>query len=350
MEKTFIPKDLWLRFGCFLSGHNYQILSECSEASKRDQKKITSALVIITLIWSIIGYIFSNKYLNFGPWLSLLGSAFMAVLIVQIERQIILSAKLNSWAKFFRVLLGIIVAVIGASIIDQYLFANDIQKIAQASVEAKALKESNIAKNVYQTAIAQLDSTIMVEKINYQKIQTQVLKLPATLAGGGGGKRFDAEGNLISEQQSSRIPNPEISNLRAFQASIASKISVLENEKIQKGQQYATEVKNKAKEILSRKPGFLDELNALINYLMEFDPYPTALIFYLIWFFFFLLIESLVLIIKSNHHENDYEKVIDYQQNIRIRRLMALEDKRNAALGADSMIGSTSHLIQNLPK
>ncbi|MHA8088096.1 DUF4407 domain-containing protein [Aquirufa sp. Wall-65K1] len=350
MEKKNTPSDLWLRFGCFLSGHNYQILSECSEASKRDQKKITSALVIITLIWSIIGYIFSNKYLNFGPWFSLFGSLFMAVLIVQIERQIILSAKLNHWAKFFRVLLGIIVAVIGASIIDQYLFANDIEKIAQASVEAKALKESNIARNSYQTAVAQLDSTILVEKLNFQKLQSQILRLPATLAGGGGGKKYDSAGNLISEQQSSRIPNPEISNLRTFQAAIASKISVLENEKMQKGQQYAAEVKNKAKEILSRKPGFLDELNALINYLLEFDPYPTALIFYLIWFFFFLLIESLVLIIKSNHHENDYEKVVDYQQHIRIRRLMALEDQRNAALGSNSMISSSSNLIHNLPK
>lgn len=350
MKNFFLASDWWLRFGCFLSGHNYQILSECSEASKRDQKKITSAMVIITIIWSIIGYIFSNKYLNFGPWFSIFGSIFMAVLIVQIERQIILSAKLNHWAKFFRVLLGIIVAIIGASIIDQYLFANDIQKIAQASVESKALKESNIAKNAYQSAIGQLDSTITLEKINYQKLQTQILRLPATLAGGGGGKKYDASGNLISEQQSSRIPNPEIANLRAFQSAIQSKIILLEKEKIQKGEAYALEVKNKAQEILNRQPGFLDELNALINYLLDFDPYPTALIFYLIWFLFFLLIESLVLIIKSSHHENDYEKVVDYQQNIRIRRLMALEDKRNAALGSDAMINSSSSLLNNLPK
>jgi hypothetical protein len=87
MEKFKIPKDLWLKFGCFLSGHNYQILSECSEASKRDQKKITAALVIITLIWSIIGFIFSNKYLNFGILGSIVGAGFMATLIVQIERQ-----------------------------------------------------------------------------------------------------------------------------------------------------------------------------------------------------------------------------------------------------------------------
>ncbi len=60
MEKFKMPSDLWLKFGCFLSGHNYKILSECSEASKRDQKKITSALVIIALIRSIIGFIFSS--------------------------------------------------------------------------------------------------------------------------------------------------------------------------------------------------------------------------------------------------------------------------------------------------
>lgn len=350
MEKFKIPKDLWLRFGCFLSGHNYQILSECSEASKRDQKKITAALVIITLIWSIIGFIFSNKYLNFGIIGSAVGAAFMATLIVQIERQIILTSKLNNWAKFFRVLLGIIVATIGASIIDQYLFANDINDIAKKKVYSEAIVESKNDQIAYNNTFSQIDSSITANKDKITQLEASVNKLPKTVASGGGGTVFDANGNVISRQNGNRLPNPEIEQLRNQQNSLIDRNNELERSKIKNEADFNNAQKIKQDEISKRNPGFLKELNALIEYLLTFDPYPTALIFYLIWFFFFILIESLVLIIKSSDHENDYDKIVQYQQKIREQRLMILEDKRNAALGSDQNIDATNSLITNIPK
>ncbi len=350
MEKFKMPKDLWLRFGCFLSGHNYQILSECSEASKRDQKKITAALVIITLIWSIIGFIFSNKYLNFGIFGSIVGAGFMATLIVQIERQIILTSKLNNWAKFFRVLLGIIVATIGASIIDQYLFANDINDIAKKKVYSEAIVESKNDQIAYNNTFKQIDSSIISNKDKITLLETSINKLPKTVASGGGGTVFDANGNVLSRQNGNRIPNPEIEQLRNQQNSLIDRNNELERSKIKNEADFNNAQKIKQEEISKRNPGFLKELNALIEYLLTFDPYPTALIFYLIWFFFFILIESLVLIIKSSDHENDYDKIVQYQQKIREQRLMILEDKRNAALGSDQNIDATNSLITNIPK
>lgn len=350
MEKLKIPKDLWLRFGCFLSGHNFQILSECSEASKRDQKKITSALVIITLIWSIIGFIFSQKYLNFGIWGSICGAAFMATLIVQIERQIILTNKLNNWAKFFRVLLGIIVATIGASIIDQYLFANDINDIAKKKVFSEAIIESKNDQIAYSNTFLLIDSSINVNKNKIDQIDFKISKLPKTVPSGGGGTVFDSKGNVISRQRGNRIPNPEIEQLRNQQNLIINRVDELEKSKIKNEADFNNAQKIKQIEISKRNPGFLKELNALIEYLLTFDPYPTALIFYLIWFFFFVLIESLILIIKSSDHENDYDKIVQYQQKIREQRLMVLEEKRNAALGSDQNIDASNNIIKNIPK
>ena len=350
MEKFKLPKDIWLRFGCFLSGHNYQILSECSEASKRDQKKITSALVIITLIWSIIGFIFSNKYLNFGVFGSIIGAAFMATLIVQIERQIILTHKLNNWAKFFRVLLGVIVATIGASIIDQYLFANDINDIAKKKVYSEAIVESKNDQIAYSNTFSQIDSSINLNKVKITQIEASINKLPKTVPSGGGGVVFDSNGKVIGRQNGNRIPNPEIEQLRTQQNSIIDRTNELERSKIKNEADFNNAQKLKQEEISKRNPGFLKELNALIEYLFNFDPYPTALIFYLIWFFFFILIESLVLIIKSSDHENDYDKIVAYQQKIREQRLMILEDKRNAALGSDQNIDASNSLINSTPK
>lgn len=350
MEKLKIPKDLWLRFGCFLSGHSYAILSECSEASKRDQKKITSALVIITLIWSIIGFIFSNKYLNFGILGSAFGSAFMATLIVQIERQIILTHKLNNWAKLFRVLLGIIVATIGASIIDQYLFANDINDIAKKRVYSEAIIESKNDQIAYNNTFKQIDSSITTNKEKISLLEISISKLPKSIPSGGGGTIYDINGKVISKQNGNRIPNPEIEQLRNQQNSLIDRNNELERSKIKNEADFNNAQKLKQLEISNRNPGFLKELNALIEYLFTFNPYPTALIFYLIWFFFFILIESLVLIIKSSDHENDYDKIVAYQQKIREQRLMALEDKRNAALGSDQNIDQSNSLVNNMPK
>ncbi len=350
MEKFKIPKDLWLRFGCFLSGHNYNILSECSEASKRDQKKITSALVIITLIWSTIGFIFSNKYLNFGVFGSICGSVFMATLIVQIERQIILTHRLSNWAKFFRVLLGIIVATIGASIIDQYLFANDINDIAKKKVYSEALIESKNDRKAYDNSSIQLDSSISQNNKRFQEIDIQIRKLPQTISSGGGGTTFDKDGIPISKTNGNLIPNPAIAQLREQQNILKEHTKELEHDKLQNEYNYNNAQKLKQEEISKRNPGFLKELNSLIEYLLNFDPYPTALIFYLIWFFFFILIESLVLIIKSSDHLNDYDKIVTYQQEIREERLKALEQRRTASIGEDQRIDNSGSFINQRPK
>lgn len=347
MEKFKMPKDLWLKFGCFLSGHNYSILNECSEASKRDQKKITSALIIITIIWSIIGFIFSQKYLNTGLIGSLCGSLVMAIIIVQIERQIILTTDLKKLGTVFRILLGVIVATIGATIIDQHLFSQDIMNIAKNNVSTEADERLAKDKAILRKNEVEIDSQILAYKQEYITVSTKISKTPLTIDGGGGNRTYSPDGKILSQQSNLKQANPEIANLRNLQISINSRIQNLENEKLNNNKSGLLALEKKRQEILNEPPGFLKELNALIDYLIK---YPVALGFYIIWFAFFLLIECLVLIIKSSHTQNDYEKIVAYQQKIREQRLMALEDKRNAALGSDQNIDATNSLITNTPK
>lgn len=40
----------WIKFGCFLTGWNSSILSQCSEASFKHLKKYTAALLILTKV------------------------------------------------------------------------------------------------------------------------------------------------------------------------------------------------------------------------------------------------------------------------------------------------------------
>ena len=52
----------WIKFGCFLTGWNSSILSQCSEASFKHLKKYTAALLILIIIWVFTGYCFAERY------------------------------------------------------------------------------------------------------------------------------------------------------------------------------------------------------------------------------------------------------------------------------------------------
>lgn len=50
----------WIKFGCKLTGWNENVLGQCSEASKSQLNKYTSALLILMIVWSIIGFCFAQ--------------------------------------------------------------------------------------------------------------------------------------------------------------------------------------------------------------------------------------------------------------------------------------------------
>jgi hypothetical protein len=118
----------WLKLCCFLTGYNYFILSNCSEISTRKAKKYTSALLIVGTVWAFVGYSFCERYLKLDTFGSIIGAIIAIIIIIQIERQILLTDKPNAWLKWTRCILAILMAVVGSLIIDQIIFKDDIEK------------------------------------------------------------------------------------------------------------------------------------------------------------------------------------------------------------------------------
>src|SRR5690606_14673839 len=105
-------KDGWVRLGCFLTGWNYQILQSCTESSRKQLKKYLSAILILVILWALIGYTFSARYVK-TEWLgSTVAALLFVVVIVQIERQIILTVGKAWWLRAFRGVLAVIMAII----------------------------------------------------------------------------------------------------------------------------------------------------------------------------------------------------------------------------------------------
>lgn len=127
----------WLKFGCCLTGWNSKMLSQCSEASKSQLSKYTSALLILMIIWSVTGFCFAQRYMELPVAGCVAVSLVFVTIVVMIERQIILAINPTRKLARFRLVIAIIMAVIGSTIFDQMMFGKDIDKQMADNIEVQ---------------------------------------------------------------------------------------------------------------------------------------------------------------------------------------------------------------------
>lgn len=168
----------WIRLGCYLTGYNYRIVSASSEITAKAVKRYTSAILIVCLLWSFIGYMFTKRYL-FGTAIDgVIGATVMVLIVIQIERQIILSVHPSKWLIFARSIIAILMAIIGSIIVDQILFKQDIEleKITYIQARVNASLPGKTAE--LRTQIASLDSAIQKKEGERTALIDEVTKAP----------------------------------------------------------------------------------------------------------------------------------------------------------------------------
>jgi hypothetical protein len=352
MEKLKLHKDLWLKFGCFLAGHNYELLSECSETSKKYVRKLTSALLIICTIWSFVGYLFATRYADTGQVGGILGSFFSCIIIIQIERQIILgSSKYKYLTIGVRLFLGLIVAIIGALILDQVFFKNDIARKKEDFIENRIIERTQIVNNKAKLTIAQIDSSNSVINNQIAKNNEIISKSGFKIKLGTTTTKVKIDQNLINNTPANvqTTTNTTFGShpLLVENLSLRQQIEFNDNLKRKELNDLQGRIDKEKNRVRNEPPGFLDELNIIYDLATSSFISKVA---YFIFLFFFIFIELFIVIAKFSDGENDYYKIIAFQEKIREERLIALETKRAAALGSDRNIEASNTLISNLPK
>ncbi|MBN9298452.1 MAG: DUF4407 domain-containing protein [Filimonas sp.] len=324
-------KNLWIRFGCFLTGYNYNIVRNSSEVVAKAVKRYTAALVIICILWSFIGFAFTKRYIlhNQGTWEGFFGAIIGIVIIVQIERQIILSITPSKFLYVARGTIALMMAIIGAVIVDQIIFKDDIELEKTTFVEAR-VKQALIYKTAeLREQLLELDSTISHKEQERIKTIEDISLHPTTLV-------FSTQPVLKTERNiskdtltnkssvtekstpimvttSSHVANPKI----ALLPSIDSTLKNLRAEKKQK-EEALLNVRPQIEKEINSKIGFLDELKVMLSLI---SGSTAALLFWLLWFFFFLGLEMLVLISKINDKEDDYGRTVKHHMDLQIRKL-----------------------------
>jgi hypothetical protein len=320
----------WIRLGCFLTGWNYKVLCACSEASFKHLKRYTSALLILIIIWGITGWCFADRYIK-TSWLGCALTAFTFIIIViQIERQIILTIGKNSLGYLFRVLVAILMAMLSSITLDQIIFGDDIDKkmveIREEQVTKQLSKRVEEINHELQRTQIEIDS---LERFQ-ESLNQEIRKMPTipTVSTSTTYIRTLRPDSTYEEIPQRTVSTTHVENPRIRQVETNEK----QLETLRKRQEEYIQKKIDAREDLRKEldiVGILGELEAMMEIvfgnLFEEDASLwerlAAFIFWMALFCFLLLLELFVVITKGE--DCDYDTIVKYQRD---RKKLELEE------------------------
>jgi hypothetical protein len=309
----------WIKLGCFLTGWNYGILCHCGEASFKHLKKFTSALLILMIIWGVTGWCFADRYVK-APWWGCLLTAFVfIVIVIQIERQIILTIGKNYWSKVLRIVVAVLMAVLSSTTLDQMIFGDDIDKKKIEVRDRQVLQQLPNRLTVIDEKLQQLG--VDIDSLDKSQIVlnediAQRPNIPKTST------EITYTRELRSDSTFEEVPHRKV---KVTQESNPRIRQVETNEKtldgLRKQQEEYTQKKMQAEDNLRKeldKAGFLEELDVMIMILSES---MSARLFGISLFLFLLFLELFVVISKLTDDECDYDAIVKYQME---RKKLAL--------------------------
>jgi hypothetical protein len=273
---------------------------------------------------------FTERYLKAGVWGAVSGAIILVIIIIQVERQIILSVHKNKALYFFRGVIALMMALIGSIIIDQIIFKEDIEQQRILLLDEKVNKAYEGKSFVLKEQIKSIDSAITSKEAARKDLVKDITEnptikvistsqVPVVLQNSE--KRDTATVTtqrvaLSKTISQTSIPNPKIGMLPGVDGQIQN----LNEVKFAKDSLLLTLRADLEKEVKS-KVGFLDELKLMMTILVDSW---VALAVWLIWLIFLLCIELFILMSKTMEKESDYDVTVRHQMDLQLRKLKLL--------------------------
>lgn len=306
----------WIKLGCKLTGWSSSVLSQCSEASKTQLSKYTSALLILMIVWSITGFCFAQRYIGLPIWGCILVSLVFVTIVVMIERQILLALHPTKKLAMFRLVIAIIMAIVGSSIFDQTMFGKDIDKQMADTIELQTV-------DLTQKRVSNIDSKLMafqIEKDSLNKVNSElqadvnahpwIIQKSVT----------NSQDRLVVNGKIKVVNNPSVTTNQV--ANPKQIVIAANNEKIKQIvlQENDLNKKRLTVEEDTRKEcqanvGFLEELEAMVSIVTT---RTVAGIFYVIFFLLLMSLELFVVTSKMGDEECDYELAIKGAERVKM--------------------------------
>jgi hypothetical protein len=329
-------KNWWVKVGCFLTGYNFNIVMNSSEVAAMKVKQTVSALLIVCILWSFIGFTFTDRYLKAELLGSIAGAILACIIIIQIERQIILSVYRNNYLYGMRITIAVMMAIIGSVIIDQVIFQQDIEKRQISLLDKEVNTIFPIKSEELRLQIKYLDSALSAKEVSRNTLSEDLSKhptikiysnqtstTPIVSTTTDSAKTVSSKTTMMDSKTTSvnSIPNPKMEMLGAIDIQIAD----LRKLKTQKDNDLLT-LRSSIEKDLKEKVGFIDELKVMVQLITESY---VALGVWLIWFFILLGLELFILASKMGEQSNVYDETLKHQERIQKRKLQLLAESGN---------------------
>lgn len=307
----------WILFGCKLTGWSSEVLAQCSEASRSQLSKYTSALLILILIWGVTGFCFAQRYIGLPWWACLIVSLIFVTIVIMIERQIILASEKTVSMVVFRAIIAFIMAIVGSTIFDQTMFGKDIDKQMTNTIEMQVAELTPQRVRIIDEKLQALHTeTESLTKENEELqadvnahpfiIQKSVSRTPNKIVLPDGTVKTE----YISSVTTNQVENPK-QKIIDMNSKTLDNLRSQEQIWIQKKQTIEEDTRKECKESV----GFLEELEAM------WDIITTRKLaggFYAVFFFLLMSLELFVVVSKVGDRECDYDAAIKGAQRVRI--------------------------------
>lgn len=319
----------WIKFGCFLTGWNVELLKQCSESSRRQLKKYASALLILMIIWGTTGYCFADRYVALPWWGCLCCSLVFTTIVIQIERQIILASSKSKRALIFRVAIAVIMAMVGSTILDQTIFGKDIEKQLASNIEdqVNVLMEKRV--HIINDKLTSLHTEIDSLNIVCANLQDDVIRNPfveQTNVSNTTQKIILSDGTTRNSPSKTitkvQVPNPKQELLTANRKTLDT-YKLQEQNWTEKKQTLEDDIRAECKNSV----GFLEELEAMWEIVSS--RLVAALFYGMLW----LLLMALELFVAFSKYERDvcdYELFIKNMQKAKELQIQNMLSRNNS--------------------
>ena len=212
----------WIKLGCKLTGWSSEVLAQCSEASRCQLSKYTSALMILILIWSVTGFCFAQRYIGLPVWGCCIVSLFFITIVIMIERQIILTTEKSFSMLAFRAIIALVMAIVGSTIFDQTMFGKDIDKQMANTIEVQVAELTAQRVHTIDEKLASLSmesdsltaiNSLLQEDVNKNPFIIQTSRTSAS------NKVLMPDGSFKTVSNPSvtknEVPNPKLAQIEA---------------------------------------------------------------------------------------------------------------------------------------
>ncbi|WP_420378785.1 DUF4407 domain-containing protein [Gilvibacter sp.] len=294
-----------LKFYSRLIGEDPKITKDYYPGSKRKIVLLGNVLLIPVIMWILMGFLVSKVVLQQTTTVAVITALVLGFLIFLIERSIVM-ARGNRWLVAFRIVLGLVTAILGSVGLDEVVFKNDIDK---KMAEYKKADIKKAGEDVdYEYSIALRDAA---EEVSSWKGKWQNGKEETKVESDGKGGTGNVGYGDIAKLKDRYAEEDKVEYLRAKKSleELESKIAA---EKL--------DAQAKA-EVDFNDHALLIRIKALFD-LVQTDPYMKWI--YIIFTAFLFLLEFIVVIIKTttkNSIDEDKELIQEEMRRVNLELL-----------------------------